>query len=200
MSLAGQNDSATGLQLSQPLLEALTRMRCGGVMLNENGSVVRSNMVAERLLEDEFGPRGDSDRAAWTRSRIKDLLRRADRFRLEGHSWAVIPRQDKRPLALHSVPSGNEADPHSVSVIVLIDLNLHVEPAIPTLQYLFDLTPAEANLAVKIARGRSPIDVAREHNVTMPTIRTQLGAIYAKTQTRRQSELVALLARVAILP
>jgi DNA-binding CsgD family transcriptional regulator len=34
----------------------------------------------------------------------------------------------------------------------------------------------------------------------MATVRSQLASVLAKTQTRRQAELVALLARIAILP
>jgi DNA-binding CsgD family transcriptional regulator len=65
---------------------------------------------------------------------------------------------------------------------------------------MFGLTPAEERLAVQITRGDTPADIARETGVSIATVRSQLAAVFAKTQTGRQAELVALLARVAILP
>ena len=43
-------------------------------------------------------------------------------------------------------------------------------------------------------------EVAQATHVAVGTVRNQLHAIFAKTGTHRQGELVALLARVAILP
>lgn len=74
------------------------------------------------------------------------------------------------------------------------------QPRGEVLERLFGLTGAEARLAIRIGRGDTPADVAQETGVSMATVRSQLAAVFAKTQTSRQAELVALLARVAILP
>jgi len=58
---------------------------------------------------------------------------------------------------------------------------------------LFDLTPAEARLAAGLVSGRSIKDTAASANITVKTGRTYLDRIFAKTGTRQQSELVALL-------
>lgn len=60
---------------------------------------------------------------------------------------------------------------------------------------VYDLTRAEANLAEAIAQGASLSAIARYHHVSVNTVRTQLKAIFAKTGTGRQGELVALLSR-----
>jgi DNA-binding CsgD family transcriptional regulator len=62
------------------------------------------------------------------------------------------------------------------------------------LMAMFGLTPAEARLAAEIAAGQRLDALAEAHHVTLPTLRTQLRAIYGKTGTSRQSELVRLLA------
>jgi DNA-binding CsgD family transcriptional regulator len=59
----------------------------------------------------------------------------------------------------------------------------------------FGLTPAEARLATIIAGGRNPELAAEELQISRATARNRLKAIFAKTATRRQSELVALLSR-----
>ena len=51
-----------------------------------------------------------------------------------------------------------------------------------------------------IASGATPAEIAADNLVSMATVRSQLASVLAKTQTRRQAELVALLARLAILP
>lgn len=57
----------------------------------------------------------------------------------------------------------------------------------------FHLTPAEAALASALAVGMSLADFAQQRNVALSTVRTQLKALYEKTDTRRQGELVARL-------
>jgi DNA-binding CsgD family transcriptional regulator len=59
---------------------------------------------------------------------------------------------------------------------------------------MFGLTPAEAKLSVEISRGKSPTDIACLNGVSIATVRSQLAAVFAKTQTSRQTELVGLLA------
>jgi DNA-binding CsgD family transcriptional regulator len=61
---------------------------------------------------------------------------------------------------------------------------------------VFGLTPAEARLAATIANGSSIEDAAQILNVSNDTVRHQLKAVFHKTDTHRQSQLVALLARL----
>jgi DNA-binding CsgD family transcriptional regulator len=44
-----------------------------------------------------------------------------------------------------------------------------------------------------LARGASPAALAKQRNVSIETVRTQLRAIYAKLGVRRQGELAARL-------
>ncbi len=56
----------------------------------------------------------------------------------------------------------------------------------------FGLTPAEAGVAVALASGHTVERIAAMRAVSVPTVRTQLNSAYAKTNTRRQAELVRL--------
>jgi DNA-binding CsgD family transcriptional regulator len=62
------------------------------------------------------------------------------------------------------------------------------------LEALFDLTPAEAGVASLLVEGKSVDEIAGARGVMQNTIRMQLKLIFAKTGTRRQAELVKLLA------
>jgi len=57
------------------------------------------------------------------------------------------------------------------------------------------LTPAEARLAADLADGLTLEESAERSSTQVATARTHLKRIFAKTRTRRQSELVRLLLR-----
>lgn len=56
----------------------------------------------------------------------------------------------------------------------------------------FDLTPAEAEVMQALAEGQSLSDIAAARARSIETVRAQLKAVMAKTETRSQSELVRL--------
>jgi len=62
---------------------------------------------------------------------------------------------------------------------------------------VFDLTPAEVQVAMAISEGHSLEDIARQRNVAIETIRAQLKTVFSKTQTNRQSDLVRRLLALA---
>src|SRR5204863_9003408 len=61
-------------------------------------------------------------------------------------------------------------------------------PSATRLRALFDLTHAEAKLAQFLSRGDSLEEVAEKLCIKMTTARTQLAAVFAKTETRRQAK------------
>jgi DNA-binding CsgD family transcriptional regulator len=65
------------------------------------------------------------------------------------------------------------------------------------LQRRFGLTPAEARVALQIAEGRTLREAAETSQVSINTVRTQLQRIFDKTETRRQAQLVRLVATEA---
>ena len=60
------------------------------------------------------------------------------------------------------------------------------------LMSLFGLSAAEARLARALCHGETLEEYARAQGVKLPTIKTQLRAVFAKTQTDRQVTLVSL--------
>ncbi|UCI10746.1 helix-turn-helix transcriptional regulator [Mesorhizobium sp. B1-1-8] len=64
------------------------------------------------------------------------------------------------------------------------------------LSLTFKLTRAEARLASKLASGEGIRTASAELGISRETARTQLRAVFAKTGTRRQAELAALLSRL----
>jgi DNA-binding CsgD family transcriptional regulator len=108
----------------------------------------------------------------------------------------VIRRREKRPVILRVLPVHGAARTPFLGARVLLTLT-SLEPRpwpnAATLTRAFGLTPAEARLASIIAEGRSPEHAAKALGISRGTARNQLKAIFGKTDTHRQSELVALL-------
>jgi DNA-binding CsgD family transcriptional regulator len=183
-------------------MAVLDRMQCGGVILDAAGQVLDLNTVARRILAT-MQPKVSSETVNPENARgaLKGLLRAGDtRFAIDQDTWAAISRDDQRQLLVHAVQLSKStgAGPHTM--VILIDLEHWPKPNPITLQKIFGLTPAEANLAVQIAQGEPLADIARANHISIATARTQLAHVFAKTRTHRQADLVALLARVAILP
>jgi DNA-binding CsgD family transcriptional regulator/PAS domain-containing protein len=61
---------------------------------------------------------------------------------------------------------------------------------------LFDLTPAEARVLLKIGSGMNSGATTRFLDISENTLKTHLNRIYAKTGTRRQADLVKLIADI----
>jgi DNA-binding CsgD family transcriptional regulator len=109
----------------------------------------------------------------------------------------LVGRDGKRQLIAFKVRKSDEG--RHRPVLALADLNEIPVPSEHVLARVFALTHAEARLAQGIARGNSLEEVAAGLGIKISTARTQLASIFAKTQTRRQAKLVALLARLAQL-
>ena len=72
-------------------------------------------------------------------------------------------------------------------------------PSEARLRELFGLTAAEARFAQLIASGDTVEEVAETMGIKLTTARSKLAVIFSKTETRRQTKLVALLSRIAHL-
>jgi DNA-binding CsgD family transcriptional regulator len=183
---------------SKALMDTLDRLHCGGLVFDKHGRVIEFNGTAQQVLRRELdkAERSEVD-ADWITSAVKRLGLRGLRSPAEADENSCLIT-DRRALAVHSISLDYFEEGSGRWVLVMVDLS--VEPNVAVLQKLFNLTPAEASLAVNIGRGKTPAAIARSNGVTIATVRSQLAAIFAKTNTQRQAELVGLLARVSLLP
>ncbi|MGH1587849.1 helix-turn-helix transcriptional regulator [Methylobacterium phyllosphaerae] len=189
--------------VGMPLLRVFDRMGCGGIILSTTGHVLAINSSARIILQDMF----DLDEAAVAdlngsgREIIKQLLNHGrTRIHLESENWILIERSGQRPLIMNCVPVPvlSEDGPHSV--LLLIDLDATPLPNTNCLEQIFGLTPAEARLTLLLVDGKTLDEIAHMRHLSIATVRTQLKAVFEKTHTHRQAELVVLVSRLAALP
>ncbi len=82
------------------------------------------------------------------------------------------------------------------ALLVVTDLNARPPPPDGLIREAFGLTPAEARLSATLGAGEDLHRAADIHSIAYATARQHLKAIFSKTDVRRQSELVALLAQL----
>src|SRR5207247_10282806 len=113
-----------------------------------------------------------------------------------GGAIALTRRRSERPLHLLIAPLPRYRavlpEPRAACIVFVSDPDLHPEPDDELLQRHYGLTATEARVAALLVQGMNVKRVAEEMNVTLNTTRTHLKRVFAKTNTKRQSELVTL--------
>ena len=66
------------------------------------------------------------------------------------------------------------------------------------LMELFGLSGAEARLTRALCQGDSVEEYARDQGLKLPTVRTQIRSVFAKTGTERQATLIRLIAGIPV--
>ncbi len=85
----------------------------------------------------------------------------------------------------------------SHALVVINDLALEFEPRRDVVQRAFGLTPKEADLGHCIGSGKTLREAAASLRISEQHARQRLKVLFDKTQTSRQSDLRALLTRLA---
>jgi DNA-binding CsgD family transcriptional regulator len=111
----------------------------------------------------------------------------------------VLAREQRRPIlvklaALRHAAAGS---PAGHLILVLTDLEDEPAPDDAVLRDAFNLTTAEIRLAKALVAGEGLVAIANAFGLARATVRVQLSAIFEKTDTHRQGELVSLLSRVS---
>jgi DNA-binding CsgD family transcriptional regulator len=192
---------ALGFARAEAALGAFEVSGSAVVLLDQSAQVLRANAAAERLLTGD--PRIERRRVVSNNREATAALDRALHAILWNSSTTalaapvLLPRFEKRPVLAYPLRlAAISADALAAcqAVLVLVDMEDRPRPPASVLQSTFKLSPAEANLAMLLASGDPVETVADTLRVAKNTARTQLKAVFAKTQTHRQAELVALLA------
>jgi DNA-binding CsgD family transcriptional regulator/PAS domain-containing protein len=183
---------------------ALESVRCGAILLDLTGSVCGTNRRGAAMLERGEGvvrERGllraeePSETAA-----LRGLVCRATGCQAPRRGGVLALSRSGRaaPLFVSASPlDGHEASASWLggprALLLLSDPEDLPILSERLLGDLYALTPAEARVAARVARGERLDEIARALRVGRATVRTHLQQALAKTGTRRQVELARLL-------
>jgi DNA-binding CsgD family transcriptional regulator/PAS domain-containing protein len=182
---------------------------------DEKGQILVNNEAADALLQQSDGLSRESG-SIWiqhqaARQRFLSLLRNegpgnANRANQSlGKGTLLIPRPSQFSpylMTLRLVERAQTLFNSEQAVLWSVTVSDPVSSSAQTLRALamrYHLTPAEAKLATYLAAGAMPGEVALQTGVRITTIRSQLSSLFAKTGTRRQSELMRLLSSLPAL-
>jgi len=201
---AAELAAAFGFARLEAALDAFEASRTAAAMIDRSGEVLRLNRSAERLL----GPDLQIARrriVSWnceaTRAldrALSELLwsRSPDAFQPP----VILPRRSGRPIIVYPSRLSNsvsEAFAPCQGFAVFVDLEARLDLIGGDLRRVFNLTPAEARLMDHLLREESLKAAAESLGVAIGTARNQLKAIYQKTGTHGQGQLIALILRLA---
>ena len=82
---------------------------------------------------------------------------------------------------------------HAHAVMYFSDPDKALPLVADELSGVYGLTPAEAQVAMSIANGIPPCDIASSNDVAISTVRSQLKAVYLKVGVNSQAELTKVL-------
>jgi DNA-binding CsgD family transcriptional regulator len=182
------------------------RMLVGIIILDEAGAMMKTNSVADEMLGENDGVRvikgaiqadyGNENRE------LQRLIGQALSGRTGNEPAIVKAMSITRPsgkgklgVLIRSIPPGewSEAKRRASVGVFIRDPERKSQAPHEMVRRLFDLTPAEASLALLLANGLSLDDAAGELEIRKNTARAHLRSIFSKIGVTRQTTLVRVL-------
>jgi len=194
--------------------EALSRLSCGVVLLDRKQRVLFANRRAQALLGTEFEVSGAAlasiDRASqqqlYAALAAPTTMAGAPQSLVLKSSVRAADRSQSPPMMVFLLPvqpggHSTAADIFGTSstMVLIIESSPDAPPDAAMVRDLLGLTLGEARVAALIGSGQSPQRAAKALDITEATARTVLKRVFGKVGVSRQSELTALLARLARL-
>jgi DNA-binding CsgD family transcriptional regulator/PAS domain-containing protein len=192
------------------LENAFNTLESAIVLLDAAGRVVFVNAAAHSILGEVDGlflGKGNRliTRRAPESAKLIELISKAISTATGtnplGGGVMPFPRLGKKPLHLLVSPlrSASAMGPRrAVVAIFLTDPERNGAVPADVLRTLFGLSFAEARLALSVLNGNSLSETAELNRVSRETVKSQMSAVFAKTGTRRQGELIRLLSHLPI--
>lgn len=205
LSGAAQVAIRFGRLQADAMVTALEQDRRPSIALRRDRVPVALSAGAERLLSQNQYLTQRRRRLHATDRRCDDRLASAIE-QIERGDPAALRRRlivlrsavaDDPPIIASLVPVVERSGSFSEAVAMLTMADTSIPDDLPSaLTDAYGLTPTEAVITVAIAQGQSPSEIATVRGLSKETVRTHLRSIMGKTDTHRQSELVALMRRI----
>lgn len=185
---------------------AIDRLAVGAIILDENGKLLKTNNIAQQILEKKDGlvthnnhlQIGNREQASEFQKLVEKVLTRQQENKPGMPEALRVTRPSGCPdlgLLIRPIPTSEWPEGQACpSVVVFIsDPELQPETSQQMITRLFGFTPAEATLAMLLTKGLSMAETSEHLSISQHTARAQLKSIFSKTGVSRQAELVRLI-------
>jgi DNA-binding CsgD family transcriptional regulator len=183
----------------------------GVVLATPDGQIVYANDVAETLMRLRRGLCCRQGRIiatdGKTTQKLQALISAASlpiTETLSGGSVILSDQDGEGLFVVHVVPISRKTCNRFISSerlvvgLFIVDRNRGAAERVNVFAPLFGLTPAETRVLAALISGEGLTSAIKRLEMTEPTARTHLRHILAKTDTRRQAELMRLFFEVTI--
>jgi DNA-binding CsgD family transcriptional regulator/PAS domain-containing protein len=186
---------------------ALDALKAGVFLLDGTGAITHANASAQELVERRDFLRSERGRLVAIDLRLNAMLRDGLTASILGDGMA-----QSRSAALHFVAHNGERfvghllslnagrrretgrTHDAVAVLFVSKAALDTALAPDIIKKVFKLTPAELRVMLTIVEFGCVSDSAKSLDVAETTVKTHLRRIFTKTDTKRQADLVKLVA------
>lgn len=188
-------------------VQALDATESAGLLLNSQGLLVGASLAGEQILRTgryltvrngKLEAIADGDRAVFMKRLAAALTSQAIVQPLATDTQVLhsIDGLSRMSVEFHPLPRERSLFDCGAVLLLFKPVNDDRQRA-ELLQKNFRLTESEADVAMLLAKGLSPNNVAAQRGVSIATIRSQIQSLYSKLDIRRQVELVSLIAGLA---
>ena len=180
------------------------------MLLGQTGKAIFLNVAARRFLKRSAHLSLQRDRLYAKNHgdtiQLEHLIKRvtgANGGRPIGGAVAVHRARGELPLQVIAGPLATDCRGQfvegmgAVAMLMIDDPNAEKRLPQEIVTTLFDLTPTEATLLTALSEGRTLREYCNDHRVSYNTARTHLRAVFAKTGSSKQSDLVRLMGGLA---
>jgi DNA-binding CsgD family transcriptional regulator len=168
------------------LLDILDAFVIGVVLLDSSGNLSFANASAASLLRIPAGLVAPGSLEGRRATQVREALRALSRPPTEdGQGLHVVAA----PLDPVDARLGVNA---RFATALFISERVRQEAGTKRFAALYGLTPAEERLALKLGAGASLAAAARQLGIQVATARSELRAVFKKTRTHRQTDLVRM--------
>lgn len=184
---------------------AVDRLAVGTIILDEQGQILKSNDLASQLLKHKDGISQHKHKLVFDQhdlnTEFNSLLAQVLGSSTNSKPGMAQALRVTRPsgkadlgLIIRPVPTSEwpEGQSSPTAVVFISDPEQQSDTSQRIITRLFGFTPAEATIAMQLAKGLSLAEASTQLNISQHTARAQLKAIFSKTGVTRQAELVRL--------
>ncbi|MEZ5833355.1 MAG: hypothetical protein R3D05_19445 [Dongiaceae bacterium] len=186
--------------------QALRYLSVGVVLTDAEGQVLETNALAEEILDlrDGLQIRGGRltalrsfEAAKLAASLASPALASSSAAGASDGHLLIGRRGGGRPYAVTIAPLNGEDGSRASRINMVLIVNPDWQtPSERSVAAFFGLSPAESRLASSLMQGRKLREIARDSQVEITTLRSQLSSILRKVGVERQVDLVRILSSI----
>lgn len=180
-------------------VNALGAMGFAAAAVTRSAAIISANAAFLRWLEaTPVASRGTNQLLLTGEGADRNLLTAIQMVDSRGARQLIPGRAGAWDNVLHVLPLDRPRDELLTHAAALVVVTPAVDGAVDTalMAKLFELTPSESAIALKLAAGQTVEQIAAENGRSVLTVRSQTKRLLAKTGARRQADLIRTLMRL----